>query len=637
MIDPLLGQTLDGRYEVVSRLANGGMATVYVADDKRLGRRVAVKVIHPHLAEDEHFTARFQREARSAARVSHGSVVPVFDQGTWRGRSYLVMELVDGTTLRSALGSGSPLQLGQALECTTEILEAVGAAHSVGVVHRDLKPENVLVSNNGQLRVVDFGLARATGESFTTGASSVLGTAAYVAPEAFGPTPVDDRADVYAAGIMLYEMLTGELPWPPVDRNQTVFAHVHEDVPAPSDVVPWLPPEVDALVAALCARDPRLRVDAAAGVDLVAATSDSLPDTLLRRTVGVAATPTPDTENALGEPTGTTELATASAATSVFPIAPQLVHTTGSGLQTLPGKTMRRTTVLVLLAVTLLLAGTATAAWWWLRYGPGAYQEMPELTGMTGRRAEQVLNDRNLQFEIREDHSDEIAEGNVISTIPEAGSRVHRDDYIEIVVSLGVQMVEVPELVGLTEDVAINAIADADLLVGETTRLWSDTVPAGNVIRTNPPAARTVPHQTEIDLVVSRGPEPVTVDSVVGLPAAQAREILLDSGLRVTTTTSYSDETPVGLVVSQEPEASTQAHRGDNVRLVLSLGPQQLLVPNVVGMDADLAEAILTEAGFQVEISHQLSWFGGDNTVQSQQPNANSRADSGSKVTISVR
>ena len=276
--DPLIGLLVDERYRVTRRLARGGMATVYIAQDERLDRPVALKVMHPHLADSEDFVARFRREARSAARIVHPGVVSVFDQGVVTGQGFLVMELIDGTNLRQLLRAQGAFTIPQALRYTTDILEALRAAHRVGVIHRDVKPENILVPTDGPAKVTDFGLARAASEVSMSSTGNMLGTVAYIAPEIATTAQADARSDIYSVGIMLYEMLTGSVPWAGESPLQIATHHVSDNVPSPSEAQPWIPREIDDLVAALTARDPASRpADASDAIDLVTRTAAAIP------------------------------------------------------------------------------------------------------------------------------------------------------------------------------------------------------------------------------------------------------------------------------------------------------------------------------------------------------------------------
>ena len=285
--DPLIGLLVDDRYRIQARLARGGMATVYVAHDERLDRPVALKVMHPHLAESADFVARFRREARAAARIVSPGVVSVFDQGVIHGQGFLVMELIDGTNLRALLQAQGAFTVSQSLQYTQDILEALRAAHRVGVIHRDIKPENVLVPSEGPVRVTDFGLARAASEVSMSTTGSMLGTVAYMAPEIATSGVCDARTDIYAVGIMLYEMLTGAVPWQGETAMQMAYHHVNDSIPLPSEFEPWIPRELDDLVAALAAKDPEDRpLDAQEALDLLLRARASIPAEIAGKRAG---------------------------------------------------------------------------------------------------------------------------------------------------------------------------------------------------------------------------------------------------------------------------------------------------------------------------------------------------------------
>ncbi|MDR0627909.1 MAG: protein kinase, partial [Bifidobacteriaceae bacterium] len=282
--DSILGQVIDGRYRIDSRLARGGMATVYQATDLRLDRPVAVKVLHPHLAEGPKFVDRFRREARAAARLVDQGIVGVYDQGTWGEAPYLVMELVDGPNLRTLMVSSGLPTVGKALDFMIQVLSAITVAHAAGFVHRDIKPENILITRAGSVKVADFGLARAVSEVTAASSGVVLGTVAYLSPELVAEGKADKRADVYAAGVVLFELLTGSQPYVADAPIQVAFQHVHADFPAPSSRVPWLPREIDSLVLALTAKEPDRRPeDAAAALSLVRAVRSALPEEIAAR------------------------------------------------------------------------------------------------------------------------------------------------------------------------------------------------------------------------------------------------------------------------------------------------------------------------------------------------------------------
>ena len=450
--DPLIGLLVDERYRVTRRLARGGMATVYIAQDERLERPVALKVMHPHLADSQDFVARFRREARSAARIVHPGVVSVFDQGVITGQGFLVMELIDGTNLRQLLRAQGAFTIPQALRYTTDTLEALRAAHRVGVIHRDIKPENILVPTDGPAKVTDFGLARAASEVSMSSTGNMLGTVAYIAPEIATTAEADARSDIYSVGIMLYEMLTGAVPWAGESPLQIATHHVADDVPSPSASQPWIPREIDDLVAALTARDPASRpADASEAIDLVTRAAAAIPAELASRRAEVA----PADRSGASETTAlntevmsaqfTRPLPTPSTVTTVHTSAP-IPTPEEAGTTT----TYKRAALWVSLVVLLLAVAGIGGTWWWTEYGPGSYLTMPATDGRPLADVEADLGAMGLAFSVEEEFSDDVATGSVTHSDPEGGTPVHKRADVQLYVSKGVDMKTVPDVSGKT-------------------------------------------------------------------------------------------------------------------------------------------------------------------------------------------
>lgn len=633
-LDPLIGRFVDDRYRIERRLARGGMATVYVAQDTRLERPVALKVMHPHLAESSDFVARFRREARSAARIVHPGVVSVHDQGVVDGQGFLVMELVDGTNLRALLQSEGAFTLARALRCTHDILDALRAAHRMGVVHRDIKPENVLVPHDGPMKVTDFGLARAASEVSMSTTGTMMGTVAYMAPEIAQSTITDPRSDLYAVGIMLYEMLTGEVPWNGASPIQMAYAHVHEDVPAPSARLDWLPTEVDELVAALTARPLDQRpADAGEALDLVARVRASLPPELAERRAEVA--PHTGTEDATTAVMGTPGVTvTLPAPTQVVgPVAP-VVHTSGD-IATAPTATRPRRWVRVLAALVVLVIAAGSAGWWWWNeYGPGSYLDMPVTDGRSLTDVRHDLETMGLQVMVEESFHDTVPEGNVISTDPPSEGSVHKDATVHVLVSKGIEMKEVPDIGGKTQQEAATTLSDAGLTLGEVTQDWSEEVPADAVMSQSVPPGTQVPHDSPVDIVISKGRQPIAVPDVVGMTKDEATAAISALGLKPEATEAHSDTVEAGKVIDQKTQPETTLHKGDAVAFTVSLGPEMVEVPKIVGMNKDQAVAALQEAGFQVKVQTVLGGIFG--TARYTDPDAGTRVRKGSTITLYV-
>ena len=636
--DPLIGLLVDERYRVTRRLARGGMATVYIAQDERLERPVALKVMHPHLADSQDFVARFRREARSAARIVHPGVVSVFDQGVITGQGFLVMELIDGTNLRQLLRAQGAFTIPQALRYTTDILEALRAAHRVGVIHRDIKPENILVPTEGPAKVTDFGLARAASEVSMSSTGSMLGTVAYIAPEIATIAEADARSDIYSVGIMLYEMLTGSVPWAGESPLQIATHHVSDDVPSPSEAQPWIPREIDDLVAALTARDPASRpADASDAIDLVARAAATIPSELASRRAEVAPSDRADSSqtSALN-----TEVISAQFTRPLPLPAPSTlatVHTSSplpEASENTSTKTYKRAALWVSLVVLLLAAAGIGGSWWWTEYGPGSYLTMPATDGRPLAEVQAELNAMGLASTVEEEFSDDVASGSITRSDPEGGEPVHKRAEVQLYVSKGVDMKNVPDIAGKSQDDAKKALTEAGLALGAITDAYSEDVPQGQVISQSVASGTSVPHDTAVDVVLSKGREPLTVPSLGGMTADAAKTAIEALGLIATPTEAFSDTVAEGQIISQQTNEGTILHRGDTVAYTVSKGPEKVAVPDVVGRQRQEARTILENAGFTVQEEAILGGFFG--TVRQTDPAGGTMLKKGSVVTITI-
>ena len=626
--DPLIGLLVDERYRVTRRLARGGMATVYIAQDERLDRPVALKVMHPHLADSADFVARFRREARSAARIVHPGVVSVFDQGVVTGQGFLVMELIDGTNLRQLLRAQGAFTIPQALRYTTDILEALRAAHRVGVIHRDVKPENILVPTDGPAKVTDFGLARAASEVSMSSTGNMLGTVAYIAPEIATTAQADARSDIYSVGIMLYEMLTGSVPWAGESPLQIASHHVSDDVPSPSEAQPWIPREIDDLVAALTARDPASRpADASDAIDLVtrAAAADVAP----ADRPGASETSALNTELISAQFTRPLPLPAPSTLATVHTSSPLPEASENTST-----KTYKRAALWVSLVVLLLAAAGIGGSWWWTEYGPGSYLTMPATDGRPLAEVQAELNAMGLASTVEEEFSDDVASGSITRSDPEGGEPVHKRAEVQLYVSKGVDMKNVPDVAGKSQDDAKKALTEAGLALGAITDAYSEDVPQGQVISQSVASGTSVPHDTAVDVVLSKGREPLTVPSLGGMSADAAKSAIEALGLVATPTEAFSDTVAEGQIISQQTNEGTILHRGDTVAYTVSKGPEKVAVPDVVGRQRQEARTILENAGFTVQEEAILGGFFG--TVRQTDPAGGTMLKKGSVVTITI-
>ncbi|MFD6445566.1 Stk1 family PASTA domain-containing Ser/Thr kinase [Promicromonospora sp. NPDC060204] len=623
--DPLIGRLVDGRYEIVARVARGGMATVYRAHDTRLNREIALKVMHPHLAEGDQaasFRQRFEREARSAAGLQHHGVVAVYDQGTDGDMRYLTMEYVPGTNLRQLIRDGD-LTLRRSFAILDVVLSALAAAHAKGIVHRDIKPENVLLEEGtGRPKVADFGLARAISEVSNTTTGTILGTVAYLAPETIATGHVDARADVYAVGILAFELFTGRLPHEGEGPIQVAFAHVNTDVPPVSAFAGHLGRPLDVLVRALTARDPDRRPhDAAVALDALRSTFRQIPNEVL------------DIPTKVAPPPSSAAVKAARTAVVERPPAGQWVvpqQQTPPPPPPPPAPRPRRGGKILL---GIALVAVLFSAWWYTQNGPGAYTVVPDgVVGVAVAQAEEALNEAGLTSTSVKQHDSDVPEGEVISVAPDEGRRSLRDEPVRLVVSLGPEVAEVPAgLVGMTEEQARAALRDVGLVDVEVSREYSADVARDQVIWASVRDGGTVPTDETVRLTVSDGPPPVTVPELTGLSAAEAEDALAAQGFDVAREDKFDKKAEAGTVIRTQPGGGKGAEPGSTVTIVVSMGAQGT-VPDVVGMSVEDAQALLDEAGYTSTVRGFGELF--DEGVKETEPVAGEKLKKGEEVTI---
>ncbi len=657
MSDPLVGHVLDGRYEILRKLARGGMATVYLANDLRLTRTVAVKVMHEGLGDDQDFAAKFDREARAAARLSHPNVVSVFDQGIDGGRPYIVMECVEGCTLRHLITREAPFDPLRALDLLMPVAAALAAAHEAGLIHRDVKPENVLISDRGQIKVADFGLAKAISAQTATATGMLIGTVSYIAPELVTHGKADPRCDVYAFGVVLYELLTGQKPHTGENPIQVAYSHVHNAVPAPSTVAKtsWresrsgIPPYLDALVTTAAARRPADRPhDARVLLDHLRQAREALAH-------GVMDDP------ALTERMRRTDLDPDQHLTEVVPMVsplteemprlPKLRFTpstpvspgfpqTTDGLPyydgppadhrpvvAAPRRPRRRAVLGLALAFGLVLA--LVGGWYALA---GRFTTVPDVRTLTQAQAAAAFAKVQLIPQFESEFSEDVPAGQVTRTDPAIGTQIPLGGQLRAFISKGAERYPMPKLKGLTLAQASTALSDAHLESGTITREFDDDAPLDSVISQSVKTGTPMKPGTKVNLVTSKGPAPVDLADWRGKSLASAKRTLESAGLSVKVTQeSFSDKVKKGSIISQDPAAG-EVHRGDTVSFVVSKGPELVAVPNVRGKGVQAATNELKAAKFKVQLVYLVrSGFG---LVLRTDPAGGSKAPSGSTVKV---
>jgi eukaryotic-like serine/threonine-protein kinase len=654
--DGLAGTLLDGRYWVGPVLARGGMSTVYRGTDTRLERPVAIKVMAPRFAADPMFLQRFEREARAAARLHHPGVVGVHDQGIDSSSAgdhvYLVMELVDGGTLRDLLRQDGSLPVPLALSVAEMVLSALAAAHQEGLVHRDIKPENVLIGPGGVVKVADFGLVRAAAEATNSTGDVILGTVAYLSPEQVATGAADARSDVYATGVLLFEMLSGSPPYTGDTALSVAYRHVHDDMPAPSTAGAVLPAVLDELIVRATRRDPAARPPDAAA--FLAALQALRADLGIERVpvpvpaaAGEQATTTITAAHQLG-PRGTRALTRAQAAASGAVTQPAGPPESPMGNSYQRERARNRRTFLAWMVIVLILASAVGIGAWWL--GSGRWTVVPNLTGLHRGAVPAALTSADLKAHLVVDHNDTVANDLVVRSDPAAGQRATRGSDITVVISLGHPVVPAVEP-GSTLNEAQQAIQQADLNPRTDTAAdqFNDTVPAGAVIGLRPAAGTVLTVGAPVTVVISKGPAPSTVPDVRGMRQAEAIAALTRAGLSAQVRRQFDDQIAGGRAIGTDPKAGTGLARGASVILLVS---NASVVPDVVGLPVAQARQVLADAGLNSTVSQQpggfgffpnlpsipgLGGFGGfGNRVVSQSPGAGQPVREGTTVSLTA-
>ena len=690
--DRLVGTTIDGRYQIESRIARGGMAKVYLATDLRLERKVAVKVMHDHLVDDADYAAKFIREARHTARLAHPNIVSVFDQGHEGDLLFLVMEYLPGITLRELLNDYGSLTVEQALDITTAVLQALVVAHREGILHRDVKPENVMLVNDGRIKIGDFGLARPVTSATETG-KSLLGTVAYIAPELLTRGQADNRSDLYSVGVMLYEMLAGKQPFTGDTPMQIAMQHAKKQMPLASLANPFVGQAVDDVIQWATSKNPQDRPkDARAFLDALRAAS-------VRRVSDPSLAPagaiedddadldfdddndaTSVIEAALTEPDlddATTPLDTIVADLGArepraprepkvkrsLPSLPSLSNFSLPTIQlpklNLPKwkskvvdpdapvrekKSRKRLALILALALVVLGAGGTGGYWWYNNVGPGSMTHVVDVIGMPAAKATSELKAAFfiVQSPATKEYNDQAAKGTVIGLDPDISGDVKKKTKVRLIISLGPVPVKLASFAGATaEDFAASLAADK-IGVTETFEEFNDTVPAGQIISIVDAAGTALTegfvlhHGDKVTITTSLGPVPV----VTGKSAADATAALQGVGLTVVIANAreFSDSIPNGAVIRSTGPAGV-VHKGDSFTLVLSKGPDLVAIPNVVGASWTIAKAkaTLEAAGFKVSVVTRYAtdaWNKPYANIERMSPVAGSMVRRGTTVSI---
>jgi beta-lactam-binding protein with PASTA domain/predicted Ser/Thr protein kinase len=622
--DTFIDSLFDGRYLIARKLGAGGMANVYLAEDQELGRRVAIKVLDDRHASDEQFVERFRREAKNAAGLSHPNIVSIYDRGEAEGSYYIAMEYVEGRTLKELLVARGPSPVGIAIDYTRQILAALHFAHRNGIVHRDIKPHNVIVDGDGRVKVMDFGIARA-GTSQMTEAGSIIGTAQYLSPEQARGAPVDRTSDLYSTGIVLYELLTGTVPFTGETPVEIAMKHLSQTPQPPSAVRPEVPRDLDYVVLRALAKDPAERYRTAEEMD-----SDL---ERIARGIGVSAETAEAATSVLSRTAVTDALTTVRPA----PATPTTAYTPGRYYE-YDAPPRRRSFWPWLLAL-LLLAGALVGGWYVYQ---GIQDQLsateavtvPDVEGIREALAVRQIRDAGLEPNVQRRPNSDVPRGIVASQDPEPPQRADRGTFVTIVVSSGKPKVTVPDVVGESRDDAVVELRDAGL--DPNVVEINSPRDAGTVLATAPSAGEVVVEGTRVRVNVSKGPRPIAVPNVVGQAYESAASTLQGAGFGVAREDVESEEA-AGIVVAQSPAAGSQQSRGSTVTLQVSEGPPTESVPDVTSQDEAQASVLLDEAGFAVEVQDQETDDESlDGLVISQDPPGGTELEQGETVTIVV-
>ena len=632
----LIGEIIDGRYQLTRVVGSGGMATIYAAIDLRLDRQVAVKVMHSHLAQDEQFVSRFIREAKAAASLSHPNIVAVLDQGWNQGGApcvFIVMELIEGATLRDYIIEQGALSTERALSIITPVASALAAAHKLGIVHRDIKPENILVSKEGRIKIADFGLARGAllGNTMTAESSVILGSVSYLSPEQVQRGVADARSDIYSLGIVLFEILTGQKPYQGEDPVQVAIKHVNERVPAPSTIKPGLSIEIDQLVLSTTDIDPDKRPrDAVILLEKLRELSEKLDPR--KRQLSLELDLPPLAIKGPGKKEGAKRLRRDKDREVQIPKNQEATvkkeKSSSIGKKALSKRVKRNRQIAALIAISLGIGI------WYVIVGPGSKVIVPSLAGLTVKQATSELADLGLDLKVeREEFSEDIPEDRVINSSPAGGGRISPDGTVEVTISKGKERYIIPTLQGLKIEIAERLINDNKLVVGEVIEEFSSEFPKGFIMRSSPVAGERIKRDSQVTLYISKGIEQIGISSYQGKSGEQALNELTEAGFDVETKYVFSEDLPIGAVVSQLPRTG-DIDKGSVITLTVSKGSEFVFIPNLFSLTQAQAVDTLKDLDLKVIIKKV-----GDKKIKvvtNISPKVGERVKRGSTVTITV-
>jgi serine/threonine-protein kinase len=600
----MLGKTVLDRYKIVEKIGSGGMADVFLADDMLLGRKVAIKTLHAQFAADPTFIARFKREARAAANLHHPNIVDVYDWGNDGNSYFLIMEYIKGRTLKEIMLQEGPLSYEKIVKYSMQICDALDTAHKNELIHRDIKPQNIIVSDDDIPKITDFGIAKSLTATLTQG-STVFGTANYISPEQAEAKSISLTSDIYSLGIVIYEMASGELPFRGDNPISIAMKHIHEEPMHPSYYREDIPYGLEQVILKAISKDPLDRYQTAMEL------KESLADCLEVKPPKVLVSKKKNSRARRDE--NTRELGTRN--------KPARFWLLGS----------------LLVIIVLLTAGGVLTFLMWPREQPIEIVVVPDVRNIDISSAQKKLEENGLRLSVIEQkYNDEVEPGNIISQNPEEGSKVEKDSTIEVVISKGIETTTMPDLKGLTVDEARNIMQQSSISIGKIDSEYSIEVEKDHVIKQSIKAGDIVSKGISVDLTISKGPEMVTVPSVIGMVYEDAKNVIVAAKLTPIREDQFNPDAEVGIVISQEPEASSSAQKDSEVILVVTVNTETSIVPDTIGMRADDAKVTVEGSGFTAVLIKIVSAKDQKDMVLKQEPTAGTSLARGTSIRIYI-
>jgi serine/threonine-protein kinase len=647
MPDKQLNKVIANRYVITQQIARGGMATVYKAIDKTLDRVIAIKIMHPHLTDNKKFLERFSREAKAAANLLDPGIIAVYDQGkTIDGSYYIVMEYVKGPTLRNLLNNNGPMPIKNAIMLILQISKSLAIAHKSGFIHRDIKPENIIITHNGKAKIADFGLARATDEHTVASSGVVLGTVAYLAPELVADGVSSTSTDVYAIGVLFYELITGKQPYEGENSIQIAYKHVHNNFPHVQDVDSNIPKFIDDFIEKLTNKDVNIRPKNAQVVYNELSNLEQSYFNNAKNDVSIKNSNDYNTHGIKSESKiknakdnkktddNTDQDKTAVIQTLNGNNAPSqnTLHLKKNNIKNIPKRNKKKKIFYILIPVIIIILAFAS----YFAYDFLTLVKVPYVANGGVENAKQILQKAHLNWAIKYQNSDTIQKGNIINTLPSTEVKVKKNSTVNIMVSSGIKYITITDYKEMDYSTYTNALKtqgyNGDIVTENT---YSTTIKKGLIIKTDKKIGSEIRHDDTIILTVSKGAKPFTMIDIKGKKLADATTLLKNVNITITVlSTQFSDTVPQNQIISQSVASGTKTHEGISVNVTVSKGPKMVIVPNVVGKGYGAAKDILEAAGFKV--SKSIIGSGSLGLVQSTNPPAASKIKNGSTITLNV-